>query len=354
MAACVAAGGALAVIGWSPGAGAETRTIQGEILILTEPHPGPNDPNRCLGAAIVRFREQRGATSYQVLVKGFKGSHDVSATGPPVPADHLVNGPQVVDAPAGTHQVVLGLSSYGSGCGAIEADSAGRFAIAYIRAGFGDRALIKGRITDDEGVPVIERVTLIARGKRTFTATTGPNGRYEIKVPAAAVGAYTVTPGRAGLKFTPVSRRVVTRKGDTVSANFNAEGPCKIASARAAQAKINPREGLYADAPHEGRVVVNYSCRTRELIVRVDRLPAKLVCREPTRLYTTKVPGGVLYSNLIAVAHDGTFSGRKGRAWSFSGYFRNTSKATVTVENRDCDIAITQDVTWVADPPYQF
>ncbi len=110
-------------------ASAGTVKLTKSIEVLSQAHPGTNDPGRCIAIAVVQYSEVKNATAYAISVKGFKGSGDVHGSAPPFAFDTVSFFPALFKAPAGKHWVLLGSSSVGSGCQDAEAGMAGHFVI---------------------------------------------------------------------------------------------------------------------------------------------------------------------------------------------------------------------------------
>jgi hypothetical protein len=63
--------------------------LPAHVIVETSPAPGPNDPNRCLGASFVEFPEIKNAKGYHVVATDVKyGQGRQERFGPPFPADH--------------------------------------------------------------------------------------------------------------------------------------------------------------------------------------------------------------------------------------------------------------------------
>jgi hypothetical protein len=120
---------------------AKTVKIDAHVVFRTGKFPARNDPRRCLAVAFAQFSSVRGAKSYAVLARGFKGSGNVNGGGPPFRQDayRVTVGKKKVTfrAPSGKHWFVLGTSSTGQGCSASLAGLKGRFAIARATATVG-------------------------------------------------------------------------------------------------------------------------------------------------------------------------------------------------------------------------
>jgi hypothetical protein len=122
---------------------AVTKTVKvpAAVVFRTGKFPAKNDPQRCIAVAFAQFSSVSGATSYSVLVRGYKGSGNVNGGGPPFRQDtyKVTVGPKTVafEAPAGKHWFVLGTSSTGQGCPSSLAGLKGRFAIARATATVG-------------------------------------------------------------------------------------------------------------------------------------------------------------------------------------------------------------------------
>ena len=80
---------------------------------------------------------------------------------------------------------------------------------------------IAGRVVDSAGTG-LSGVTLTLSGGQSNTATTDASGAYAFT--GLAPGAYTVTPARSGLTFTPANQSYAALNQDQGSANFSAAG----------------------------------------------------------------------------------------------------------------------------------
>jgi hypothetical protein len=122
-------------------AGAKTVRIPATVVFRTAEFPAPNDPRRCVAFALAQYPGVPKATSYSVLVRGFRGSSNVTGGGPPFSQDvypvTLGRKKVVLRAPAGKHWFVLGSSSTGQGCKASLAGLKNRFKIARATATVG-------------------------------------------------------------------------------------------------------------------------------------------------------------------------------------------------------------------------
>jgi hypothetical protein len=116
------------------GGQAKTVKVDARVVFRTAKFPAKNDPRRCLAVAFAQFSSVRGATSYAVQVRGYKGSGNVDGGGPPFPQDTyrvtVSKRTTAFRAPVGKHWFVLGTSSTGQGCPSSLAGLKGRFAIA--------------------------------------------------------------------------------------------------------------------------------------------------------------------------------------------------------------------------------
>jgi hypothetical protein len=111
----------------------KTVKVAAAIVYRTGKFPAKNDPNRCLGVAFAQFSSAKGAKLYTVLVRGFKGSSNVTGGGPPFPQDtyKVTSGKKTITfrVPSGKHWFVLGTASTGEGCPASLEGLKGRFKI---------------------------------------------------------------------------------------------------------------------------------------------------------------------------------------------------------------------------------
>jgi hypothetical protein len=264
--------------------------------------------------------------------------------------DVFHDGAATFTAPGGTHQVGLASHSVGSGCGDAVDSLPDRFTKARVEVTV-DQAAIRGRVLDADGGPIVERVRITAKGRRTLHATTGPDGRYEIEVPSKALGAYKVTPNAPRLEFLPDSRQVEVRKGKVAQAHFRARGGC-----RARASVVQPKDGLYhADSGGvASTIALNYSCRSREVI-------AKFV---PT-VTATCVGEGYLaqgiakYSLRMAVDGDGRFGqsekAPKSQGIRWSGQFTGPDSARASFVVPACQyFGRADNLRLVDEGPFQF
>jgi hypothetical protein len=95
--------------------------LPAHVIVETFPLPGPNDPDRCLGASFVEFPEIRSAKGYRIVATDVRyGQGTQERYGPPFPADHhdygSVQRHAHWDAPAGFHRVSYSAYSSPRGC----------------------------------------------------------------------------------------------------------------------------------------------------------------------------------------------------------------------------------------------
>jgi hypothetical protein len=95
--------------------------LPAHVIVETFPLPGPNDPDRCLGASFVEFPEIRNAKGYRIVATDVRyGQGTQERYGPPFPADHhdygSVQRHAHWDAPAGFHRVSYSAYSSPRGC----------------------------------------------------------------------------------------------------------------------------------------------------------------------------------------------------------------------------------------------
>jgi hypothetical protein len=173
---------------------AGTVKLQAKIVYPTQAHPGPNDPGRCIGIAVVEYGEIKGATSYSILAKGSKGSSDVRGSAPPFTSDTVSFYPALFKAPAGKHWVLLGSYSVGSGCADAEAGMQGRFTIesatATVPGDVIDGTVMRRATADDKastplvpaaGVSVkIGSASAVTRGDGYFYRQMPDDGTFEV------------------------------------------------------------------------------------------------------------------------------------------------------------------------------
>lgn len=94
--------------------------LPASVQIESQKHPGPNDPERCLGYAFARFAHIRLAKGYEVAVDDtsqFDRDAVYSLVPPgPFPDDTFVWGSAEFNVPPGHHQIALSGLSTGAGC----------------------------------------------------------------------------------------------------------------------------------------------------------------------------------------------------------------------------------------------
>jgi hypothetical protein len=95
--------------------------LPAHLIVETFPLPGPNDPERCIGASFVEFPEIRNAKGYRIVATDVKyGAGTQERSGPPFAADHFdygsIQSHAHWDAPAGFHRVWYSAASTGKGC----------------------------------------------------------------------------------------------------------------------------------------------------------------------------------------------------------------------------------------------
>ncbi len=99
------------------------------IVIKTSAHPGPNDPDRCVGAVFIEFPHIGRAKEYSVRVDDLVSTYDATHSGPPFPSDSHSDYPALFTAPQGFHRFFLNSYSTGAGCPAAILALEGRWRI---------------------------------------------------------------------------------------------------------------------------------------------------------------------------------------------------------------------------------
>jgi hypothetical protein len=331
-------------------ASARTEKLAVTIAIPSQALPGPNDPGRCVAAAFAVFKHVEDASDWTLFYHDGYYDRDFKKTISPPFSDVFHDGAATFIAPRGSHQVALAGSSVGSGCGDAVAGLSNRFTKARVEVTV-DQASIRGKVVDADGGPIVEKVAITAKGRRTLHATTGPDGRYEIPVPAKAVGKYKVTPKARDVTFLPGSRQVHVRKGKVAQAHFRARGGCRVRAST-----VNPKDGLYMDdTPGVARTIqLNYSCRSRQVIAKFAPTVTASCTGEG---YLAQ--GIAKYSLRMSVDGDGRFSqsekAPKSQGIRWSGQFTGAESARVSFVMPACQyLGRADNLRLVNEGPFQF
>jgi hypothetical protein len=183
--------------------GQEVVELAAQIVIETQAHPGPNDPDRCIGRVFIEFPNVRAAVRYAVTVDDLVFGYDGTHVGPPFPDDDYWYGPAHFVAPPGFHRFTLNGLSGGDGCTEVVADLEGRWEIVKATATLRDRCevaavgspspgggddpecryRVSGLVLDGYGAPYVG-VTVRALGSNGgSTDQTNSRGRYVFRLP---------------------------------------------------------------------------------------------------------------------------------------------------------------------------
>jgi hypothetical protein len=114
--------------------GAALVPVTASLIIETQAHPGPNDPNRCIVTRYIQFTEVAGATRYVARYRVVSNG-TIGTLGAPPYDDVLDYGPFHSVAPPGTHRLAFhSFYSTGRGCEAARAVASGVFELVDVTA----------------------------------------------------------------------------------------------------------------------------------------------------------------------------------------------------------------------------
>ena len=139
------------------------------------PNGTPEEVRGCNYAIFVQFPDVTGASSYNVVVRDNLVKATRNFVGPPFNDNH-----EGYKTPAGSHWFG-GLTGGGGSTCPTDPYEGGRFEILKAVAIFDGKPRITGTVRDAAGVG-IPGVQVRAKGPRSASATTGPDGRYAMKV----------------------------------------------------------------------------------------------------------------------------------------------------------------------------